>query len=383
MNSVKINIVGDFCISQLDGLHFGEVLKRQLADSDINVVNLEGPILSEGALSISKSGPHLYQDAGVPEFLEENGFNAIALANNHIMDYGSESLLKTKHSFAKAKVFGAGTFTEAYRIEVFDIKNIKIGFLSLTQYEFGVLGLNQNDQDEIGSAWFCHPVVDELIINAKNHCDFLIIIPHAGLEYFEFPLPEMRTIYQHYICMGADAVIGGHPHVPQGWEFYNEKPIMYSLGNFCFDHTLPARDFWFQGLLAMITISRDGKVKLDVNNIVYSPEQRIVDIINNKKLDAHYSHLCKILQNKDEYLSIVNRKCLELNNQYLNLFEMSGFYKLTLRKSIHYTIRTIINKYVRFKDTKYEYTHVINNLRCETHRWVISRIYEISNKIKL
>lgn len=36
------------------------------------------------------------------------------------------------------------------------------------------------------------------------------------------------------IDAGADAVIGSHPHVVQGTETYNGKPIVYSLGNFCF-----------------------------------------------------------------------------------------------------------------------------------------------------
>ena len=36
------------------------------------------------------------------------------------------------------------------------------------------------------------------------------------------------------IDAGADAVIGSHPHVVQGTETYNGKPIVYSLGNFWF-----------------------------------------------------------------------------------------------------------------------------------------------------
>jgi poly-gamma-glutamate synthesis protein (capsule biosynthesis protein) len=39
------------------------------------------------------------------------------------------------------------------------------------------------------------------------------------------------------IDYGADVVIGSHPHVPQGFEMYNGKPIFYSLGNFIFDQS--------------------------------------------------------------------------------------------------------------------------------------------------
>ena len=37
------------------------------------------------------------------------------------------------------------------------------------------------------------------------------------------------------IDSGADAVIGGHPHVTQNVEVYKGKTIFYSLGNFVFD----------------------------------------------------------------------------------------------------------------------------------------------------
>ena len=38
----------------------------------------------------------------------------------------------------------------------------------------------------------------------------------------------------HYDA-GADVVVGAHPHVVQGIEMYNGKPIFYSLGDFIFD----------------------------------------------------------------------------------------------------------------------------------------------------
>jgi hypothetical protein len=37
------------------------------------------------------------------------------------------------------------------------------------------------------------------------------------------------------IDAGADLVVGGHPHVTQGVEYYQGKLIVYSLGNFVFD----------------------------------------------------------------------------------------------------------------------------------------------------
>ena len=48
---------------------------------------------------------------------------------------------------------------------------------------------------------------------------------------------EDEQIYGAHACIdaGADAVIGAHPHILQGIEYYEGKPILYSLGNFWFD----------------------------------------------------------------------------------------------------------------------------------------------------
>ena len=44
---------------------------------------------------------------------------------------------------------------------------------------------------------------------------------------------------RQYIDAGADLVVGSHPHVLQNIEYYNGKPIVYSLGNFVFGSSIP------------------------------------------------------------------------------------------------------------------------------------------------
>lgn len=54
-------------------------------------------------------------------------------------------------------------------------------------------------------------------------------------------MPEeyQRQIGKQCIDAGADLVIGSHPHVLQGIEYYNGKPIVYSLGNYVFGSSIP------------------------------------------------------------------------------------------------------------------------------------------------
>jgi poly-gamma-glutamate synthesis protein (capsule biosynthesis protein) len=59
-------------------------------------------------------------------------------------------------------------------------------------------------------------------------------VAHAGLEYIPFPPPYVQRAFRSIIEAGADCVVAHHPHVPQGIELYQGRPIAYSLGNFLF-----------------------------------------------------------------------------------------------------------------------------------------------------
>ena len=46
-------------------------------------------------------------------------------------------------------------------------------------------------------------------------------------------------------------MIGSHPHVLQGLEYYKGRPIVYSLGNFVFGSSIPKT--------ALLTVEWDGE----------------------------------------------------------------------------------------------------------------------------
>ena len=271
---VNINILGDFCVKALNGLVIGEELQGILNAGDINALNFEAPISVPNAKPILKSGPSLRQDPQVPRFLQDHKFNLFSLANNHAMDFGEDSLTKTVNAFGESATLGSGHWNDAYQYKVFTIDDLRVAFLALTQYEFGVLG--EERFDKYGTAWLCHPVVDELILAAKHESDYLIVLPHAGLEHFDYPLPELCTLYRHFVNLGADAVIGNHPHVPQPCELYKGRSIIYSLGNFVFDALSPQNKWWYNGLMAQISVSSEA-INVNVQPISFDKEKRTVD----------------------------------------------------------------------------------------------------------
>src|ERR1019366_5105437 len=76
------------------------------------------------------------------------------------------------------------------------------------------------------------------------------------------PLVRARTLLHSYVDAGADLVVGHHPHVVQGVEWYAGKPIFYSLGNTLMQmHS--AHPWTGFGLFARITLARDTPTKVE------------------------------------------------------------------------------------------------------------------------
>lgn len=371
---LKLNIVGDFFSPQLNGLQFSQSLKEKLNNADLNVVNFEGPINTNKSVPICKSGPNISQDSDAPVFLKEHGFKLFSLANNHSMDYGGQALDATIKCLNEDCIVGAGLWDEAYKVKILEIKGKKIGFLAITQFEFGVLDDIAFCENKKGAAWMEHPCVDKLIVDSKQQCDYLIVLPHAGLEHFTLPLPELRTLYRHFVDMGADAVIGGHPHVPQPWETYKNKPIVYSLGNFCFDEEC-AEPLWNIGLMANLSLDEDD-LYLQIHPLHFDKKQRIVDFVDDDNVNLRLSEGLKLFSDQYAYVEAVNNHCLSMQSYYDMLLEMSGYSKFSIKHCLGYIKRKLLGK-VPTTDN----SHFINCVRCETHRWVLSRIYELNNKV--
>lgn len=374
-NSLKINIVGDFCSKNVSNLKFGRKLDLRLKEGNLNVVNFEAPISIPKCNPSHKSGPHLSQSVESPSFLEKNGFNVISLANNHILDYGEEAAKATIKAFNSSTILGIGNFHDAYEARYLDVHGIRIGLIAIVQCEFGV-HVDESFKNELGVAWMCHPYVDEQIIKARKECDYLIVIPHAGLELFDLPLPELKSLYRHFIDMGADAVIGGHPHVPQCWEIYKEHPIVYSLGNFCFDDNCIDK-LWYFGLIAEL-ICKDGHVSLIVELIHYDAKNSIVELSNNAEILVHIEKVNKLFKNEEKYLETVNKHCIEMLSTYRELNEMSGYFKPNFKKMFRLILSILKRKILKFPELAFDESHYINNIRCEPHRWVQSRIFELT-----
>ena len=74
----------------------------------------------------------------------------------------------------------------------------------------------------------------QTIKEARANADYVVAVVHWGTEHTTVLEDVQRSSAREYIDAGADVIIGGHSHCLQGIEYYEDKPIFYSLGNFCF-----------------------------------------------------------------------------------------------------------------------------------------------------
>lgn len=373
----RISFCGDVRLLTPSDVTLSQEFYDLLNQCDYNVLNFEVPVKSSDATPIDKSGPCLSQSELSPSWVEKNGWNVVSFANNHIMDYGVESFCYTSNLFNKAKKIGAGTWEEAYKVHVLcNEEGKKIGIIACGHREFGAL-TDKDKKDCKGSAWICNSEITRLIIGAKKEVDVLLVYAHAGVENFIQPLPEWREYYRYLIDIGCDAVIASHPHVIQGWEVYKGKPIFYSLGNLCFqkEHVVSSKP-WNSSLCCILSIDNTNQVEFIVTPLFYDIKSNMICLDDSTETTILLNRTNEVLNNAEEYNDFIKKELPSLWADYQHLFSNSGYISDLFNRD---SLSVIKNKLL---GRKFSYTHLLNNLQNESHRWAIERIIRDKYEIK-
>ncbi|NJD90310.1 MAG: CapA family protein [Geobacter sp.] len=238
---VTIHAVGDIMLAgsgarayrkQGYSYPFAAVSER-LRQADIVIGNLEAPLTTGGEEFLGKKFRFKVEPAAL-EAIKDSGFTHLALANNHILDYGPTGLQQTIQALDAAGVayFGAGADLGAARKAwLTEVKGVKIAFLSYSLvYPEEFFATNSR----AGTAPGYRPYYSEDIRLARSRADYVVVSFHWGEEGAKQPKPYQQAAARKAIDAGADVVLGHHPHVLQGVEYYGKGVIFYSLGNFAF-----------------------------------------------------------------------------------------------------------------------------------------------------
>lgn len=189
---------------------------------DLVACNLEGAVTDKGAHYAPNNA---YDFAFAPELingLKKYNFNFFNMANNHFSDQGESGIMETRKNLDKLEFDYAGCQdgkNGACISRIIEIGGQKIG---LAGFSMVYSKFNQKEAENIVS-------------DLASSTDLVVVNIHWGVEYQHQFNKTQQEIAHKLVDAGADMIIGHHPHVVQGMEIYQGKPIFYSLGNFVFD----------------------------------------------------------------------------------------------------------------------------------------------------
>jgi poly-gamma-glutamate synthesis protein (capsule biosynthesis protein) len=195
--------------------------------ADIVGANLEGAVTDGGAHLAPQNA---YDFAFTPERiaeLKDYGFNYFNSANNHFTDQGQIGVAETRKNLDALGFYHSGSpdaLVDASSEQDIEISGRQVALIGLSMV------YKDFDLDQ----------AKEIIKTARLKSDLVIVNIHWGTEYEHQFGKHQQAIGHALIEAGADAIIGHHPHVVQGMEVYQGKPIFYSLGNFIFDQYFSA-----------------------------------------------------------------------------------------------------------------------------------------------
>ena len=211
-------------------------VRDYLRSADLTLANFENPVVEDAVWH--PDAPTFTGDLRLLPELTQAGIDGVTLGNNHIMDAGVPGLEETLGHLDDANIShaGAGINLEAAREPMlFEVGDLKMGVLSyqgVPNYEW-----SWATQNSPGTAPLQEEVMQEDIRNLRPNVDFIIVMPHWGIEYTATPEPGQVEFAHAAMDAGADLLVGDHGHWPKGIEIYQDKPIFYGTGNFLFDQS--------------------------------------------------------------------------------------------------------------------------------------------------
>ena len=181
---------------------------------DLTIVNMEG-VLTDSTIRSDKE--YAFKgDAEYAQVLVEGDVEAASMANNHSHDYGDESYTDTIETLEAAGISTFGYDEIAYM----DVDGVSVALIGTYELAEGI-GIQEEMEENIAAA-------------EEAGAQVIIVYFHWGVERETVPDETQVELAHAAVDAGADLVVGSHPHVIQGYEQYNGKYIVYSLGNFCF-----------------------------------------------------------------------------------------------------------------------------------------------------
>ena len=363
---MKILIAGDYCpqervaklIEEGKGCSVMKDMKPYLNGADYAIVNFECAVVDSTVKPIVKFGPCLSCSAKGVDLLKTMGFDGVTLANNHFRDYGNAGVKNTMLALRENGidyVGGGENSSEAEKVLYKVIAGKIIAFVNFCENEFSIASKNKG-----GSAAMNAVVNYRQITEAKQKADVVIVIVHGGHEGYQYPSPRMKQLYQWYVDLGANIVVNGHQHCFSGYEVYKDAPIIYGLGNFCFDEEGSRDNEWNFGYFLNMTIDEKG---ISFECVPYEQCNATPDVklLKGKELESFHRKL--------EEINAVIADEVMLEAQYDAFCESRRSQLSCLAPYMNEHTRAASGRgWIPYLLPKKKLLNILNFIECESHR---------------
>lgn len=223
----------------VSGLRTGQsgALGDLFRQADLSMVNLESPEPHD--FTYHADGFTFTGDPALLDGLRDSGIDVVSMANNHLGDGGLHAVADEIGTLDGLGIghAGAGANNSAARAPARVVAGgLRVAVLAYCWIEPLSYWATSNSP---GSSGFSISQVTSDIAAAKAAgADYVVVMPHWGLEYTDAVLSDQSNAAAKMIAAGADLILGSHSH----WfgamaQAGADKLVFYSFGNLVFDWT--------------------------------------------------------------------------------------------------------------------------------------------------
>ena len=245
-----------------------EYIKPIVSKYDLAFYNQE-TILGGTEIGLSDyptfNSPQEFGDAMI-----DAGFNIVNLATNHTLDRGEQAVINSANYWKTKDVLTAGSyasFEEASKINIKEKNGIKYALLS---YTYGTNGISVPSGKEYLVNLYSDEQAKRDIEAVRDDVDLLLVSMHWGTEYRTEPTDEQKSQAEYLASLGADIIIGTHPHVIEPITYIDDTLVIYSLGNFISAQSTNNDYNTMVELMTMVDVvktTKDGKSEIKLENL--------------------------------------------------------------------------------------------------------------------
>lgn len=282
--------------------HLFKNVKEDISSADIALVNQEVIL---GGTEMGLSGYPAFNGAyEVGDSIVNAGFDVVLHATNHAIDRGKNGLINCldfwESKYPDIAILGINRTKEQQdTVFIMEKNGIKIAILN---YTYGTNGIAMPDDMPFAVNLIDKNKIARDIEIAEANADITIVCPHWGIEYTHTENLNQTELATYFAELGADVIIGTHPHVIQPVKWVeasngNKALVYYSIGNFInctseYGNTVADR---MVGAIANVTIKKasDGSVIISDYSVTPLVTQMLFGIaeITTYKLEDYNQEL--------------------------------------------------------------------------------------------